>query len=708
MGSAQLARFLQAESHEDTTAYAEHQSSSAGESATTTTAGTKPSSMPKHRRQTNKALLDRAVKLLQSAAAQNNEDALYLLGEMSFYGNYTYPRNYTAAADYYHRLSETAGNATAQHMLGFLYSTGMFGETQRDQARALMYHTFAAYGGNTRSEMTLGFRYHTGIGTPRNCEKAVQFYKRVADKAMDYWRTGPAGGRTLDRHTWRLADDKGGVYGEGASESSAGANARKRSFSASDSASFDDVLEYLHYMAEKSDIDKQYSLARLYYGGTRSLRRNYVEAMKYFKAVARHYWGKNGKPKPGATRSMQGYEGEAAGYLGRMYLRGEGLAMPDHAKALQWYKLGLEVGDAASQNGYGYMYLKGLGGLKQNTAKAAEYFRTAAENDFGPAQVNIGKLFLEQGEVSAAIHYFELAARHGHIEAFYYIAETYNQALGRERSCGMATIYYKFVAEKVEELQSPLAWAHARYEAGDFESALAGFMMAAEQGYESGQANVAFILDRDKSAISVSRVIGWLLDTMDTAERTEDDHKIDEIDRFIDEVALIYWTRASKQSNVDATVKMGDYYLKGIGTEKDYEKAAACYQAAAEYQQSALALWNLGWMRENGLGVEQDFHLAKRFYDLALTTNAEAYLPVTLSLCKLRLRSFWNSLTGGSVNGIGVDGEDAEGTSGGAGGSARRWSVRELWNRVFDMGGREEAEEEEVRGFGARGGNYQI
>jgi len=97
---------------------------------------------------------------------------------------------------------------------------------------------------------------------------------------------------------------------------------------------------------------------------------------------------------------------------------------------------------------------------------------------------------------------------------------------------------------------------------------------------------------------------------------------------------------------------MGDYYLYGIGTHADTEKAATCYQAAAEHQQSAQALYNLGWMHENGIGVEQDFHLAKRYYDLALDANEEAYLPVKLSLLKLRMRSFWNKITNGRVNSI--------------------------------------------------------
>jgi SEL1 protein len=57
-------------------------------------------------------------------------------------------------------------------------------------------------------------------------------------------------------------------------------------------------------------------------------------------------------------------------------------------------------------------------------------------------------------------------------------------------------------------------------------------------------------------------------------------------------------------------------------------------------------------MHENGVAVDQDFHMAKRYYDLALETNQEAYLPVKLSLIKLRIRHFWNRITNGNVNPI--------------------------------------------------------
>lgn len=130
-----------------------------------------------------------AVNLLEEAATKGNQDALFTLAEINFFGYYTHPRNYTHAHEYYSELASLSGNATAQHMLGFMYATGIGGAVEKDQARALLYHTFGADAGSIRSQMTVAFRHHAGVGTTRDCEKSVQYYKLVADKAIAYKST---------------------------------------------------------------------------------------------------------------------------------------------------------------------------------------------------------------------------------------------------------------------------------------------------------------------------------------------------------------------------------------------------------------------------------------------------------------------------------------------------------------------------------------
>ncbi|OAQ83265.1 ubiquitin-protein ligase Sel1/Ubx2 [Purpureocillium lilacinum] len=581
-----------------------------------------------------------AVELLEEAAHHNNSDALFLLAELNFFGNYSHPRNLHASYKHYKQLATAHGNTTAQYMLGLYHSTGIGNVVPRDQAKALLYYTFAAVRGDTRAEMATAFRHHSGIGATKSCEAAVRYYKRVADKAINWYRAGPPGGMSWVFQGWRISDDDGGIYGEGASVSSSGINSRKvNAYSDSTRAAIGDVIEYLDLVSQKGDSKASFNLGRIYYEGQRGLDRDYELARKYFYLAASRYWKKDNRIVETYTKDVERTAAQAAGYIGRIYLRGDGVVQ-NFERAKIWFDRGISLRDAQSQYGRGLMLLNGYGG-KENVKFAMELLTAAANQDYAPAQVQMGRLYLDQGEpedLRIANNHFELAARHGNIEAHYYLGEMVYHGVGREKLCGMAMSYYKTVAEKAEPLVSSWGDANDAYEAGDHELAFLEYLMAAEQGYERAQTNVAYMLDTGRSKIPFSQ---WFRKPRSEAELLENPG-----------LALIYWTRSSRQSNIDSMVKMGDYYFYGIGTNQDVGKAVQCYTGASDYSQSAQALFNLGWMHENGIGLTQDFHLAKRYYDHALEVNEEAYLPVTLSLLKLRIRSAWNTLTHGSVHSI--------------------------------------------------------
>lgn len=578
-----------------------------------------------------------AVRHLETATQKNNSDALFLLGQLNFYGNYSYPRDFGKAYDYYQQLAALNGNSSAMYMVGLMYSTGVGDAVQRDQARALLYYTFAAVRGHTRAEMTLAARHNMGVGTPKSCETACKYYKRVADKVMEWYRSGPPGGMSWTREQYHIADDLGGIYGEGASVSSSGINAVHHHPNSDAYASIEDIIEYLDLMSNKGDFKSSFNLGRIYYEGQRGLERNLGQAAKYFIMVAKKYWKGNGRIDENHKPGLDKIAAKAAGYLGRMYMRGEGVQQ-DFDRARFWFERGISLGDAQSQYGLGLMMLNGYG-LSKNIGKATDLFKASADQDYALSQVQLGVLFLDRGapeDVRVANDYFELAARYGNIEAQYYLGEMIHHGIGRDKACAQALGLYKVVAEKAEPLVSSWHEANQAYEDGDYELAFLGYLHAAEEGYESAQNNVAYLLDTRQSMLSNVLGIG--------------EPKSSVLNN--PSLALIFYTRSSRQGNIDSLVKMGDYYLDGVGTDKDVDKAVKCYTGAAEYQQSAQALFNLGWMHENGVGLDQDFHLAKRYYDLALATNEEAYLPVKLSLLKLRARSYWNTVTHGRINSI--------------------------------------------------------
>ncbi|GAA5922215.1 ubiquitin ligase complex subunit HRD3 [Sporobolomyces koalae] len=358
-----------------------------------------------------------------------------------------------------------------------------------------------------------------------------------------------------------------------------------------------------------------------------------------------------------ADDATQMLSGLAAGYLGKMYLRGEGVNV-NLQKAFLWFKRGSTRLDRECHNGLGIMYRDGLG-VERNLKIALAHFHAAAQQDLAEAQVNLGKYHFGRGENVLATGFFEAAIRSDGMrqtdtfQSYYYLAELAAQQgqpstpnAGAVDHCPVMVSFYKHVAERGDWDHEVWFEAEKAREQGDLRTALLGYWIMAERGYEVAQNNVAWILDRDKSRIRVP-----LLDQAPVGS--------DETDR----IALTYWTRSAAQDNVDALVKLGDYYFKGIGRgTPQYEKAATFYQSAATSRLSAMAMWNLGWMHETGHGVPQDFHLAKRYLDSALETSPNAYFPSSLSLISLYLRAMYHVVFSPSdeMNALSVFGKDPD------------------------------------------------
>ncbi|CBQ69172.1 related to Sel-1 homolog precursor [Sporisorium reilianum SRZ2] len=552
-----------------------------------------------------------------------------------------------------------------------LFSQLKSDDAQR-QAKAVLHYTIAANAGHAPSQMALGFRYKAGIGVAPSCWNALELYEKAAQDAYRRFQAGPPGGLTLPYTKIRISDLDGGAYGPGASVASTGfavlnpavqAALNRQPGSARDPSALEDLLEYHIYVAEHGDVRSSLFMAQVYYHGSiyssseaaGAVRRDYRRAMQWLQRVAKDVWprkagqvGRGGATgytaKPGdkgedvqlkVDDSLLGHAGSAAGMIGQMYLRGEGVEQ-DFARAWVWFSRGKDTGDPQSYNGLGVMLRDGLG-VKADIATATTYFEVAAKVRHSGANVNLGKIHMEMGDLDSAAKCLTIASMgESRFEAVYLLAKVNAQLARKEQSgdtCRKALSGFKHTAEYGDWSTRISHKAEHAWRRGERQKALLGWALAGEMGYESAQNNVAYLLDR---ANSRTRILDLTNDASGAGN-------------FTDRLALVHWTRSAAQSNVDAMVKMGDYYFHGIGTgnpgQPAYEKAAACYSAAADKGVSALAYWNLGWMYENGIGVaRQDFHLAKRYYDTAVETNVEAYLPVALSLVKLHIRAVWAAI----------------------------------------------------------------
>lgn len=349
----------------------------------------------------------------------------------------------------------------------------------------------------------------------------------------------------------------------------------------------DDLLQYYHLTAY-TDPEIQILLGQLYFFGANGVDINYNLARIYFEMAADQQ----------VPMSF--------GFLGFIYLHGLGVE-PDPDTAFGYFSRGKELGHHLSWYGLGMMYLNGSGITKQNMEEAVYCLTKAADKDSVDANYQLAKIYLGSSasglkKIKALTH-LQFSASNGHLKALQLLG-TLKYLESPEFTCSEVKKYSKLIAERV--FGGLVHEAYKDHMDGYNTMACIKYMLAAFLGFDVATVNAAYLLEQDSA-----------------------------YDR-----ALVYWKRAANQGDAYARVKAGDYYYYGLDSKVDYEMAAQLY-LIAEGVFHPQAAFNLGYMYENGLGVSKDHLLAKRYYDRALEFNPKAWIPVTLALLKLYIKSIW-------------------------------------------------------------------
>ncbi|EFC43115.1 predicted protein, partial [Naegleria gruberi] len=453
---------------------------------------------------------------------------------------------------------------------------------------------YSSLGGNTGANIALGYRHMFGHGVPKSCKTASYYYSKAASDVIVEFEDSRM---PLIDHV-RLNDES----------------------AIQNKQSQEDIMEYYQYSASKGSSSSMliYGYANLY--GIRGVEQNGEVARRLFEQAA------------------EAGEHEAFGALGNMFLKGAEGIPRNNETAFKYFKKGADKKDPSSLNGLGKMYLEGSNDeqgniiLEKNFELAAGYFNKSASLGNSEAHYNLGLLYLDGKGVKKsfkqAMQHFAISAQHGQVLAKYQLANMYLHGLGTNPNCEIAVKFLKSVVEKAS-WTSVMESAFEKFVSGeDQHTALLLYQHAAEMGIEIAQANIAFMYDR-----------GYGFEEISSGLSEEES----ELLKF--KGAIKWYQQAAEQGNVDAYVKVGDYYYYGssalsssnssVGSlEQSYEKSIYFYRRAKELN-NAQAMFNLGYMHEHGKGLPQDFHLAKRYYDMASDADPVAYVPVILALGKL-------------------------------------------------------------------------
>lgn len=354
----------------------------------------------------------------------------------------------------------------------------------------------------------------------------------------------------------------------------------------------DDLMQYYQLIAS-TDIDIKNLLGQLYFFGANGVSLDYKRAKEHFE------------------QSADDNSPMAFGFLGMMYLYGMGVDI-SYPAALSYFRKGIEFNHPISWNGLGIMYLKGLG-IKQDTEEAVNCFTKAADLDSVDGHYNLAQIYLAKHSSSGlrkikAINHLQISASNGNMKAI--------QELGKlkylenaEASCQETKKYFKIIAERA--LGDWVHEAYQDYENGHIVMATVKYMLASFIGFETAQYNAAYLLEQDGGKNAYLRGLSYLI-------------------------------RAADQGDTRSRVRAGDYYYYGHGIPIDYSMAARMYSIASDGLDSQAA-FNMGYLYEHGLGVSKDFSLSKAYYERSNELDPKAWLPVSIALWKLYIKSFWKS-----------------------------------------------------------------
>jgi SEL1 protein len=176
------------------------------------------------------------------------------------------------------------------------------------------------------------------------------------------------------------------------------------------------VILVVQFNADRQETDFAYRLGKIFYQGSiyaspggiasgsegvGAIPRDFARAYYYFLQIARQVWPRD-PPNPLQHQASAApnkderlpisYAAGSAAYLGRMFLRGEGVKT-DYARAKMWFERGVEYGERECHNGLGIMWRDGLvPNQKPDLQKAVFHFKAAAGQELAEAQINLAKI----------------------------------------------------------------------------------------------------------------------------------------------------------------------------------------------------------------------------------------------------------------------------------------------------------------------------
>ena len=453
---------------------------------------------------------------------------------------YTFKIPNPRRAFFFANQSAHLGSPRGMHLLAFYLRHGLNGYS-KNISLADNFEQEAAENNYLQAQMTMGFKYFiemknsTGTQALQMCRKAYEYYQAAGINAESIIR----------RHHW---DDFLSLRELDISD-------RLSDNIKPQLARYKETMEYYAYEAKHGDGKSAFELWKAYFFGLYGLRRDVTKAMRFLEEAV-------------AAESIP-----AMAELGRLLTVGNGVDI-DLSRGLSLLRFAGDTGDSAALATLGILINRGLFSTN-DPSLGTKYLQKAASMGNPEAEHELGQLELLDGRTESAAARFHRSVERGHVRSMIVLSNMYEKGIGVPRSCENAVIFLKRAIEAGpwnEEVRESKRQYIERNPRLSFLLSL----LAADEGYEVGQFNGAWLTLRKKYAPPY-KTCSTSLDLL---------------------------SRAYLQSNDKmVTLLLGDAYA--TKSSRNMTLAAYFYMKASD-DGSAVAMCRLASLLSIGAGIPQD------------------------------------------------------------------------------------------------------
>lgn len=383
----------------------------------------------------------------------------------------------------------------------------------------------------------LGKMYENGWGVEKDGRKAAKYFKEHIQLKDE----------NLTPSDKNIKDDPETLYEKGMN-CKTGNNC---------TVNIKNAIKFFEMAASSNHVPSMKELYEIYYNGIQSVEVDYVKAFNYIKKAA----------DTGDVESMR--------YTAAMYENEEGTKI-NLKEACKYYQLAADNGDVDSMNKYGLMLDEGMG-TEVDKKKACEYYKMAADAGNQFAMFNYAIMLLN-GEgvkvnIDKSIKYLENSAQLGNKDAMRELKKVKARKLKKDADNGNSKAMLQYAHELIEGKGSNK----------DYATAIEYLNKAKKAGEKNAGVEIKkvhllkLIDDADNGNVKSMLKYAKML-----KNGSPDVKKDVNLSREYYSNAIDILKEQVDDGDPKAMVQYGKLLEFGNGVEKDLEKAAKLFKAAAD------------------------------------------------------------------------------------------------------------------------------